>query len=129
MEYADKHFRGKRIDNGEWVFGYFVKDPRGQCRIYWQPFNEATSNTYHFVKPETVGQYIRKGRVYEGDIVKFRGDDYDEYQTSVIQSRGIIDGDFGDYNTWLIDWAIDADYIFETIGNIHDNPELLESGS
>jgi hypothetical protein len=65
-------FRGKRIDNGEWVEGYYVKDPKGQHRIYFQPFEESTSNTYHFVIPETVSQFTelkdKNGvNIYEGD--------------------------------------------------------------
>lgn len=51
-------FRGQRVDNNEWVYGYYVKDPKGQHRIYLQPFAEASSNTYYFVKEESVGQFI-----------------------------------------------------------------------
>ena len=51
-----KNYRGKRIDNGEWIYGYHVVTPKGEHRIYWQPFQEATSNTYHEVIPKSVGQ-------------------------------------------------------------------------
>ena len=47
-------FRGQRADNGEWVYGFHVIDPQGRHRIYYKPFEDATSNTYQFVKPETV---------------------------------------------------------------------------
>ena len=45
-------FRGKRVDNGEWVYGYCKKNIYGtmsianECDFYW-----------HRVIPETVGQY------------------------------------------------------------------------
>ena len=50
-------FRGTRTDNGEVVEGYYVIDPQNMVRIYLQPFEGCSSNTYYFVIPESVEQY------------------------------------------------------------------------
>lgn len=131
-------FRGKRLDNGEWVYGYLVVDPQQRHRIYWQPFSEASSNTYHFVDPETVGQFTglfdKDGKeIYEGDVVIY------EYAINVaVRYNG---GAFGywinEQERWkaFISFAGNSNFEFnrtnkshqhEVIGNIHDNPELLK---
>lgn len=125
MNTSEIKFRGKRIDNNEWVYGYFVKDPKGQCRIYWQPFDEASSNTYHFVKPETVGQYIGKIRteqeVYINDLIQhgetIRIVEYRNGNTCLIRQNK--------QDTILLSFSENP----KKVGNIFDNPELLQDAS
>lgn len=129
-------FRGQRIDNGEWVYGYLVKDPNEKFRIYWQPFIEATNNTYHFVKPETVGQYIglqdkEDKDVYERDIINIKsGVEYMGMRE--INRDCIVKFSFGSFN--LVDKQHchfdfgNVDEI-EIIGNADDNPDMFEYAS
>lgn len=123
-------FRGKRADNGEWVYGYYLEDI-GSC-IKEKP--SAVSMQTYLVLPETVGQYTgltdKNGKkIFEGDILSAHLDeDNPDYET-VVQ---VIWEEYG-WRTMeengLSDPLDDEDAeIFAIIGNIHDNPELVEGG-
>ncbi len=49
-------FRGKRIDNGEWVYGDLLQ-PTEICDIYEISNCESIDGTRYEVIPETIGQY------------------------------------------------------------------------
>lgn len=126
-------FRGKNYD-GEWIEGFFVH--QGRCyEIYHKDYEEFPSR---FIEPKTVGQYTgltdKNGKkIFEGDIIKIVPDyDYsDDYSISKVYSyNGVFCVDYhgDDFDStalgFLEDYLPDGD--FEIIGNIHDNPELLE---
>lgn len=121
----DIKFRGKRTDNGEWVYGYVY-------RYGWTGEEETCIIVPYYggalysieVDPETVGQYTnlkdKNGtKIFEGDIVLLKG--YDEpYQVVFDESCFQVYSD-------SVRYAMDNfyDYEIEVIGNIYDNPELL----
>lgn len=131
-------FRGKRTDNGEWVEGLLItveldtyseveKAKYTHCIV--EPKAEMYRGDlcgFEFVKPETVGQYTgledRNGKkIFEGDILKNEaGYVYSgEYKTEVAYDLGEFCG-LGFCNIEPCDFKY-----CEVIGNIHDNPELL----
>lgn len=130
-------FRGKRIDDGKWVYGFYchyddIEDNgKDDCDYIVKKHN---GEYFPFVKviPETVGQYTgltdKNGKkIFEGDIVKF----YEHYSTYWDIGYILYKNEKAKFlyytpNSSMVGYSIDNTCIFEVIGNIYDNPELLE---
>lgn len=132
-------FRGKRIDNGEWVEGCFIepnaifsKDCASGSFGTIKGIKQSIGLDIYLVNPETVGQFTgltdKNGiKIFEGDILKcINPNDGEEFITDFIAS--LVNG-FTFKNVSLTrqlsffdnDWPDEI----EVIGNIHDNPALL----
>ena len=119
-------FRGKRIDNGEWVYGAFypIKDERvyfiiNNCQSIDFDDNSTFFNGYK-VHKKSVGQFTglhdKNGKeIYEGDIVT---DGVGKYKI-------IYDLKLAGYQPYCI-FRDDPENYCEVIGNIFENPEILE---
>lgn len=129
----DIKFRGKRIDNGEWIYGCLVQTINEGVYILNMPsfIPAKTLPAERFIKvhPESVGQYTglkdKKGKeIYEGDIVS-----YTDVPTGLYNGNYevIFDAGFIGINTVIKSnlCEIESHKYVEVIGNIHDNPELL----
>lgn len=125
-------FRGQRIDNNEWVYGYYVKDPKGKHRIYWQPFGEASSNTYHFVKEESVGQMWKPSEgltLFTGDLLHAECSPSGSHNKKQRLCKVVFEPRGMNVSVWHKgEWWAYGSMNFTTakvIGNVVDNPELL----
>ena len=123
-------FRGKRADNGEWIYGnLFIPDnPDKPVEIL---IGTNSVRISYEVIPETVGQYTgltdKNGKkIFEGDILEFTDADKDKtpYEIYWDESSSAwyirdCEGCIDNCDPWVKEY-------FEVICNIHDNPELLE---
>ena len=120
-------FRGKRMDNGEWVCGYYI-GPTGILNDHEIcDINDTTGHRYE-VDPATVGQYTgladKNGvKIFVEDIISYNGSrEVVRFDTSLripCFTTGIGRGS----STAPHPYKISARHF--VIGNIHDNPELL----
>ncbi len=137
-------FRGKRADNGEWVYGVPTKDGHGETVMVESTFECDEYNCRGanclYVDENTVGQYTgltdKNGtKIFEGDIVTYEDAvaDYIGYHDDVFLNCGRVE---------ISEWygicftnreTVEMDDLYESettvdckvISNIYDNPELL----
>lgn len=133
-------FRGKQYGNGEWVEGSLLIDEAGNCYIgtYLKP-DKCNSLVvgggrqigktatrflgigFVLVDPETVGQFtgmtdMKGQKIFEGDIIEWDEIEWGgKYKEQVKWDYSLLSMRKNDWPEWC-----------EVIGNIHDNPELLE---
>ena len=136
-------FRGKRVESGEWVEGYYYAQGGAHFII--------DADYYHNrVDPATVGQCAglkdaNGALIYEGDIVNTIAPAFDLNKKGCVKFGAhkninapidYTNGDLGFYIEWAknIRQLLRSDIIFwqgngyiEVVGNVHDNPELLET--
>jgi uncharacterized phage protein (TIGR01671 family) len=124
-------FRGKRMENGEWVQGDLLQN------VDCLKIREQEKDVKHIAKsfevvPDAVGQYTgltdKNGeKIFEGDILQFTytGDNEGvEGIASVVFERGKF-GVLWGWHKELVCLDGFANTTVEVIGNTHDNPELL----
>ena len=135
-------FRGKRISDGAWVYGcLFVDDKQEKCEILCGYTNYRLAWE---VDPTTVGQFTgltaNSKKIFEGDVIRFhkyRGEPdwvgVVKYEHCLYMAVGRMplayEKRIGE-EPYFCPFEVQISSIDKTtinvIGNIHDNPELLE---
>lgn len=130
-------FRGKRIDSGEWVEGYYV--PIGEYhyiltgRLELVPY---LGFEHFLVNSETIGRFTgltdRNGtKIFEGDIIEFDHPYNGKSIHAVVQDG--CGWNLSNFYASCFDCPgcafSEGTKYMTVIGNVHDNPELLEVNS
>lgn len=119
------YFRGKSLETGEWVYGDLVQLNRESWAILSPEETKVDVNT--------IGQYTglndkNRTKIFEGDIV-IRELAYITINASVTWNEkylqyelNCVSGKYKGDKWWLTSDPQD----YELLGNIYDNPELME---
>lgn len=141
-------FRGKRVDNGEWIEGNLYESKMSGCYILIPQIKVRRKDgvvigdtfTVHEVAHETIGQftglYDKNGkRIFEGDIVSQNRNGFETLYVTIFTDKDVgscgccypsFDGIGFVFESVKGTRANVFDmYPLEVVGNIHDNKEML----
>ena len=125
-------FKAKRIDNGEWVEGYYRRIPCMRLlEHYIMPQNPKNRMEQYAINLDTLCQYTgltdKNGvKIWENDILKANLDDDFAEDTTYEWVKWYESGFYTYEDNSLVSildiWDTEN---FEVCGNVFDNPELL----
>ena len=143
MNIAEYLYKGKRLDNREWIIGFITFHKTG--KVFIKPIDGSATSSEEVDKDTICRCTVLKDKngnlIWENDIIKKHF--YEDYDACVNSEEYIGVVKHTDC-AWIIDTFRDGEYkyaipifevisysedvkYFEIIGNTIDNPELLES--
>lgn len=136
-------FRGKSIGTGKWLYGYLFNygltaPSNVPCISVCVPKSWKEAYNLYTMHPDTIGQYTglkdKAGKkIFEGDILEYIGKREDNmnkvYRRKVVFHEGmfaLLSKELQAYSALNYHCMKDGRSAWRVIGNIHDNPELIE---
>ena len=121
-------------------FRVYQPSAKGDLKWWsWQELMESDLNTifrhperYHLM--QYTGLKDKNGvKIFEGDVLKVINPNDEEDNLCVVKWDNLCGGypyepwgGFGNFDVSTVGWAMTMEFTFEIIGNIYDNPDLLE---
>ena len=130
-------FRGKRTDNGEWVYGNLMDRDSIVGKIVYFDEGYFIPEFWYKVNPETVGQFIgltdKNGtKIFDGDIISVSRvvnklvTYIDKYACFCLaNTNGLNSKYMSPWQQVAPGWWNEFGREIEVIGNTYDNKELL----
>ena len=110
-------FRAKRLDNNQWVIGYYLPTQYGEKHFIYFALEFLNEHTRIEIDIKTLGQYtgfvdINGIKIFEGDVVHISG--IGNYEiTDICQDFDM-----------LVNAKVEGD-LNEIVGNIYEHKELI----
>ena len=134
-------FRGYNKKRGIWLYGNYILN-RGAHFIAPQEFADGKTWEDYEVEEESIGQFTgltdKNGKeIYEGDIVRHPWKD--PIFGDLVETGQFVHSTICFNNgAFVVNYRLQGEYIYlqdfvrlkclEVVGNINDNPELIEKG-